>query len=130
RRATGRQPLLPPPRRHAMKTSHLLATALILAGTALAWFILGTAVTKRSHAYGGSTAGDVADVWGPALVQHHPDAFYLTPNAPGGRATLQPGESRIHVDLTSEPKKRGLFWHRTYQVRFQADYVFTNPTRI
>jgi len=75
-------------------------------------------------------AGEVAGVWGPALVQEHPEAWFATPNVQGGRATLQPTTSVVKVDLDSEPKKRGLFWHQTYFVKFSADYVFTNPTRI
>jgi hypothetical protein len=113
-----------------MKPLHLFATAIIVAGTAIAWFVLGGAITKRSGTFGRSTAADVTHVWGPALVQEHPDAFFLTPNAPAGRAIMQPAESRVRIDLESDPKKRGLLWHRTYQVRFAADYVFTNPTRI
>ncbi|MCH7224751.1 inner membrane CreD family protein [Haloferula sp. A504] len=113
-----------------MKPLHLLTTAAILAGTALAWFILGAAIGKRNHDFGRSTTDDVSHVWGPSLVQRHPSAFFLTPNAVGGRAAVQPSESSVHVDLGFEPKKRGLLQHRTYQVRYAADYVFTNPTRI
>ena len=113
-----------------MKPLHLFATAIIVAGTAFAWFILGGTISKRSGSFGRSTAQDVTHVWGPTLVQQHPDAFFLTPNAPGGRAVMQPTESRVHIDLESDPKKRGLLWHRTYQMKFAADYVFTNPTRI
>jgi hypothetical protein len=36
----------------------------------------------------------------------------------------------VSVNLTSDPKRRGLLWHRTYDVDVMSDYVFTNPTRI
>jgi hypothetical protein len=75
-------------------------------------------------------AGEVAGVWGGELVQKHPTAWFATPNVQGGRATLQPTKSLVNVVLESEPKKRGLFWHRTYFAKFAADYSFTNPTRI
>lgn len=113
-----------------MKTSHLLLSACIVACTCLAWFLLGSAISHRTRDSTGLMNQEVSGVWGPALTQEHPDAFYLTPNAPGGRATVQPSGSKIAVNLVSEPKRRGLLWHRTYEVDFSADYTFTNPTRI
>ena len=73
---------------------------------------------------------EVAGVWNPPLEQKHPDAWYETPNAPGGRAVLLPASSNVMVDLKFVPKKRGLFRHRTYDMAFKAEYVFINPTRI
>lgn len=113
-----------------MKASHLIISLGIVAVTALAWFILGKAISDRTHGFSRSMAGEVSDVWGPALVQQHPQAWFATPNAVNGRQTLQPTKAEVVVGLESEPKRRGLFWHRTYQVDFQADYEFTNPTRI
>jgi hypothetical protein len=113
-----------------MKTSHLLLSACIVACTCIAWFILGSAITQRTRVSTGTMQNEVSGVWGPALVQDHPDAFFLTPNAPGGRAVVLPAASKATVRLDSEPKRRGLLWHRTYAVDFKADYVFTNPTPI
>jgi hypothetical protein len=113
-----------------MKTSNLLLSACIVACTCIAWFLLGAAISKRTHTSTGIMQQEVSGVWGPALVQAHPDAFYFTPNAPGGRAAVLPSSSKAIVRLDSEPKRRGLLWHRTYAVDFSADYVFTNPTRI
>jgi hypothetical protein len=113
-----------------MKTSHLLLSASIVACTCIAWFILGSAITNRTRVSTGTMQNEVSGVWGPALVQAHPDAFFLTPNAPGGRAVVLPSSSKATVRLDSEPKRRGLLWHRTYAIGFEADYVFTNPTPI
>ena len=113
-----------------MKLTHLIASGVIIACTALAWFILGAALTQRSHHSGNALRGEVADVWGPAIAQQHPQAWFDTPNAPGGRATVLPSTSDVRVKLHSDPKRRGLLWHRTYDVGFEGDYTFTNPTKI
>jgi hypothetical protein len=113
-----------------MKTLHLLASLAIIACTMVAWFILGFALTTRTASSSDTMAREVSGVWNPALEQQHPEAWFDTPNAPGGRAVLLPSSSNIAVDLAFVPKKRGLFWHQTYDVGLQADYVFTNPTRI
>jgi hypothetical protein len=108
----------------------ILAVALITACTAVAWFILGTAMKIRSHESGTQACADVSDVWGPALRQQHPTAFYLSPTGARGKVSLLPSKTNAEVTLTSEPKKRGLLWHRTYGVSFNAEYEFTNTTPI
>ncbi|MCW1924899.1 hypothetical protein OKA05_20215 [Luteolibacter arcticus] len=113
-----------------MKSSNLLLSAVIVACTCLAWILLGTAISKRTFVSTAEMQREVAGVWGPALVQSHPDAFYFTPNAPAGRAAVLPSSTKVAVRLDSQPKRRGLLWHRTYEVDFSADYAFTNPTRI
>lgn len=113
-----------------MKTSHLIASLAIVACTSIAWFVLGAALSQRTADSSAAIHAEVADVWGPPLEQFHPQAWYETPNAPGGRATILPSRSQVSVDLAYDPKRRGLLWHRTYDVTFGGDYVFTNPTRI
>ena len=113
-----------------MKYLHLLASLAIIGITMVAWFILGFALTTRTTSSSATMNQEVSGVWNPALEQKHPQAWFDTPNAPGGRAVLLPTASNIAVGLKFVPKKRGLFWHQTYDVDFQADYVFTNPTRI
>ncbi len=113
-----------------MKASHLILSLLIVGCTGVAWFILGSTVQLRTAGSSRDMSAEVAGVWGPALVQEHPQAWFATPNAPDGRATVLPSKSAVDVRLDSEPKRRGLLWHRTYGVALVADYEFTNPTRI
>lgn len=113
-----------------MKITHLIASLAIVACTAVAWFILATAMSQRTRESSQTMSQEVAGLWNPALEQKHPEAWYETPNAPGGRAALLPASSLVEVDLKFVPKQRGLFRHRTYDVAFKADYVFVNPTRI
>ncbi len=113
-----------------MKIIHLIASVFIVGCTTLAWFVLAFAMSKRTEESSQTMSREVTGVWNPALEQKHPEAWYETPNAPGGRATLLPAKSTVLVDLKFVPKQRGLFRHRTYDVGFKADYTFVNPTRI
>ncbi len=113
-----------------MKTTHLIASMAIVGCTAVAWFVLATAMSQRTRESSETMSQEVAGVWNPPLEQKHPEAWFETPNAPGGRAALLPAASDVAVDLKFVPKQRGLFRHRTYDVAFKAAYVFVNPTRI
>jgi hypothetical protein len=113
-----------------MKITYLIASLAIVGATTLAWFILATAMSQRTRESAQTLSREVAGVWNPALDQHHPEAWFETPNAPGGRAALLPASSNVRVELKFVPKQRGLFRHRTYDVGFKAEYVFVNPTRI
>lgn len=113
-----------------MKINHLIASLAIVGCTAVAWFILATAMSQRTRESSETMSQEVAGVWNPALEQKHPEAWFETPNAPGGRAALLPASSEVHVDLEFVPKQRGLFRHRTYDVAFKGEYQFVNPTRI
>lgn len=113
-----------------MKLSHLFATLGIIVCTTAAWFLLAATLSHRTSQSSASMRGEVSGVWGPELTQLHPQAWFETPNAPGGKARVLPSESKVDVILRSDPKRRGLIWHRTYDVNFKGDYAFTNPTRI
>jgi hypothetical protein len=113
-----------------MKIIHLIASLAIIACTTAAWFLLGAALSYRTGESSATLQAEVAGVWGPALTQQHPQAWFETPNSPGGKARVLPSSSQVAVQLTSEPKRRGLLWHRTYEVDVKGDYVFTNPTKI
>jgi hypothetical protein len=113
-----------------MKITHLIASLAIVGCTTLAWFVLASAMSQRTRESSETMSQEVAGVWNPALEQKHPEAWFETPNAPGGRAVLLPASSDVSVALKFVPKQRGLFRHRTYEVGFQAEYLFVNPTRI
>lgn len=113
-----------------MKLTHLISSLAIIGCTTIAWFILGAALSQRTNESTYSMRGEVSDVWGPAITQQHPRAWFDTPNAPDGRAQVLPSSSCIKVNLNYDPKPRGLIWHRTYDVGFEGNYTFTNPTKI
>jgi hypothetical protein len=113
-----------------MKITHLIASVFIVACTTFAWFLLGAALSQRTQDSSSEMQAEVAGVWGPPLVQDHPQAWFETPNARDGRAQVLPSATRVTVDLSFDPKRRGLLWHRTYGVAMKSEYTFTNPTRI
>lgn len=113
-----------------MKINHLIASLAILICTTIAWFLLGSALSQRTRDSTATMHNEVVGVWGPEFSQQHPRAWFETPNSPGGRAVLQPSSSQVKVNLASAPKRRGLLWHRTYDMVFKSEYVFTNPTKI
>lgn len=113
-----------------MKLIHLIVSLAIIGCTTVAWFILGAALSQRTQSSSNTLRNEVSGVWGPAITQQHPHAWFDTPNAPGGRAQVLPSSSQVKVDLAYDPKARGLVWHRTYGVSFEGDYTFTNPTKI
>jgi len=113
-----------------MNIYRILAIGLITACTAIAWFILGSAVTIRSSGFGDRLGSEVTEVWGPQMTQAHPSAFYLSPTGASRQITLQPTRSKVDVAFAYDAKKRGLLWHRTYDVTFNAEYEFFNPSPI
>ncbi len=113
-----------------MKLIHLFASLAIVGCTTFAWFLLGAALSHRTNVSTAALQAEVSGVWGPEIIQLHPQAWFETPNAPGGKAQVLPASSQVNVSLASEPKQRGLLWHRTYDVDLKSSYVFTNPTRI
>lgn len=113
-----------------MKILHLVASVVILACTTLAWFLLGSTLSYRTAVSSAEMQAEVSGVWGPDLTQEHPQAWFETPNAPNGRARVLPSSTEAKVGLVSEPKRRGLLWHRTYDVDLKSEYTFTNPTKI
>jgi hypothetical protein len=113
-----------------MNVYRLLAVMFVFAASSVAWFLLGSALTMRTDHLQEDLRAEVASVWGPELVQGHPEAWFLTAASESGRRVLPPVSSAVEVTLHYEPKQRGLLWHRTYGVRFTGEYHFANPTPV
>jgi len=113
-----------------MNLLRLVAITVIFIGTTVAWIVLGTAMQLRTGAQGNQLASEVTTVWGPALRQSHPTAYYRSAASPSGKKELQPTLSKVTVDLRYDPKQRGLLWYRTYAAKFSANYEITNPTPV
>ncbi|OYW74091.1 MAG: hypothetical protein B7Z37_19160 [Verrucomicrobia bacterium 12-59-8] len=111
-----------------MKLTHLITIAVIFVCTTIAWWLLGGVITQRTAQVGYQTGDDVSGRWGPRLLQMHPAARYTSSS--GSKVVLQPAKSDVNVQLSYQPVKMGLLWHRTYGVKFAGDYTFTNTTAI
>ena len=115
---------------HTLTARSLFAVGFIFICTAAGWFILGGALTHRSTDRAGTLVHEVKKTWGPELRQLHPISWYESPANATGRSAVSPSMSRVEVNLQYEPKRKGLFWYRTYQAQFEANYEIPNPTPI
>lgn len=113
-----------------MNIKRLLAIVSILICTATGWVLLGTGIVVRTNNSAAAMGRGVAGLWGPPMIQQHPTVHYKSPGAADGRHRLQPAAGEVAVELGYEPKKKGLFWHRTYTVGFKGRYRIENPTPI
>ncbi len=111
-----------------MKLTHLTTIAVIFVCTTIAWWLLGGVITQRTAHVGYQTGDDVSGRWGPPLLQKHPAARFTSSS--GSRVVLQPSKSDVKVQLSYQPVKMGLLWQRTYGVKFEGAYTFTNTTAI
>jgi hypothetical protein len=111
-----------------MKLTHLFSIAVIFVCTTIAWWLLGGVITQRTSQVSYQTGDSVSGRWGPSLLQKHPSARFISSN--GSRVVLQPAKSDVKVQISYQPVKMGLLWHRTYGVKFAGAYTFTNTTAI
>ena len=111
-----------------MKPAHLITIAVIFVCTTIAWWLLGGVITQRTAHVGDQTGDDVSGRWGPQLMQKHPAARYIS--SAGSTMLLQPAKSEVKIQLAYQPVKMGLLWQRTYSVKFEGAYTFTNTTAI
>ncbi len=124
---------------------HILAIAFIFGCTTVAWFILGGAVTVRTHEQDAATRDAVGALWGGPQVQQAPlverlvpyeetvtrvvDGQTTTETVGRVRAEAHPlAASDLRADLALEHRKKGLLWHPTYEVRFAGRYQVRNDT--
>lgn len=110
-----------------MKLPRLISILGITAAATVAWFVLGTTLKLRTLASSSQMADEVRQVWGPGLEQPHLKLLADTANGNGKTESVLPASTKIDVALKYTPKKRGLLWHRTYDVQFAAWYEISNP---
>ncbi len=123
----------------------ILAIAVIFVGTAAAWCILGSTIFLRTESTTSSLSGRVASTWGDTQEQTQPDIHYLiehtetvTSEEKGKKITRQEknvvaqpvalDSSKIRADFHVDYRQKGLLWFSTYQVAFQGEHSFHNPT--
>lgn len=113
-----------------MNIRRIFAVGFIFVCTAIAWFVLGQALTLRTQASHRKLGVEVAGNWGTPMAQRHPVIYYIAPTHARPQQNIQPNRSAIRVKLQYDPKKKGLLWYRTYKVDFDAQYEIINRTPI
>ena len=129
--------------------SRLLTIGVIWLGCALAWSILGSSLTVRSHSASDARGEEVHGLWGAPLHQQPPAAHCTVVTTEeetqtvkrAGKAPVTTTTShRVRRDVAApleatdidaafalEHRKRGLLWFATYQIDFAGRYLFRNP---
>jgi hypothetical protein len=127
----------------------LVAIAFILVGTSAAWTVLGSSLMARTGQFDGRLEQEVQLLWGGPHRQVAPSAWILRPGTDtetietkeaDGRVTRRNvtkpvlqhipvalDQTRAHVTLDLEHRRKGLLWYPTYSIAFKATYRFTNP---
>ncbi len=123
----------------------ILAIAVIFLGTTAAWCILGSTIFLRTESTSSSLYGRVSSTWGDTQEQTQPEIRYLkeqmetvTSEEDGKKVTRQElkvcpqpvawDSSNLRADLHVDYRQKGLLWFSTYQVAFQGEHSFHNPT--
>ncbi len=104
----------------------LVAIGLIWLGCAVAWMVLGSSLVVRSGEASSSLTREVATLWGSAIDQRPPGAFFSGDK--GGRVDAPLVGSDVAVKLDLEQRKKGLEWFPTYGADLRAHYTFSNPS--
>ncbi|QIF05612.1 inner membrane CreD family protein [Roseimicrobium sp. ORNL1] len=109
-----------------MTSSRLFSILAITGAATFAWFVLGATLHQRARASASRMGSEVRQVWGPGLAQPHLVLLGDSVSGSGQAEVMLPASSKVDARLKYEPKKRGLLWHRTYDVEFSARYEITN----
>ncbi|MET0556254.1 MAG: inner membrane CreD family protein [Vicinamibacteria bacterium] len=135
-----------------MSPIRLLAIGLVFVCTAIAWFVLGATVVKRTGESDGELRREVMQLWGGTHHQVAPQVLVERPrtvvqdveekDAQGRVVTRKVTqevidqvpvpleESRVQVALRLDPRQKGLLWYDTYAVAFRGTYRLRNPDAV
>lgn len=116
--------------KYRMTAGGIFAVGWIFLCSAVGWFLLGNAASDRTEKAARELGKQVSGNWGPPMIQRHPHAYYIPPGGDRKHGTVRPIASRVAVGLRYEPKRKGLLWHRTYDIVFDGEYTIENPTPI
>lgn len=125
----------------------IIAIGFIFFCTALAWTILGSTVSLRTHEQDAKLKAAVGQLWGTVQQQQAPSVYYQTTQATKVETTkgdskvtemrtvtinhpLSLEASNVLVDLKLEYRRKGLLWYSTYKVKFSGTYRVANATEV
>jgi inner membrane protein involved in colicin E2 resistance len=123
----------------------IAAIAFIFICTSIAWMILATTLTYRTHDSDEQLQGRVGSTWGTSQEQAPPTATYSkneivpTTTQENGKVTIRNESvkrcvnlpidaSRIKANLFLKYRQKGLLWYSTYAVDYVGAYKFRNDS--
>jgi Inner membrane protein CreD len=135
-----------------MSPIRLLAIGLVFVCSAVAWFVLGATVVKRTGESDGALRREVMQLWGGTHHQVAPQVLVERPRTvlqdveekdAQGRVVTRKitqqvidqvpvplEQSRVRVALQLTPRRKGLLWYDTYAVTFHGAYRLRNPDAV
>jgi hypothetical protein len=108
-----------------MNASRLFAIVGILLAASLAWGLLSSSVTQRTHSAESSLGAEVERMFGPPLVQRAPRVEVGVAGASAPARVRLADATDATVAIEHEQRNRGLVWFSVYRVRFDATYTVT-----
>ena len=126
-------------------TKRIIAIAVILVCTSVAWAILGATIFARTYESAAESNDSVVSTWGSPHNQAPPSAYFvrLVPRqeeiTENGKKTVKtfndevivplPLESSVvDVALDLDHRQKGLLWYSTYKVGFAGNYSIRNTS--
>jgi inner membrane protein involved in colicin E2 resistance len=126
-----------------MFARRIAAIVFIFISATIAWVVLGSVTSFRTHEQDQKLKQFVGELWGTIQKQEAASIEYYETVPRSSDLRSQSGEttkieelrkiqpylldgSDINVDLKLEPRKKGLLWYATYRVKFAGKYSFKN----
>ncbi len=103
-------------------TPRLVAIAMILVLSTIAWFVLGGSVDFRTNHADSNGRDAVSGLWGSPQTQ-------LAPTFTTGTRSIGLASSDVAAAFELEQRKKGLLWYATYGVALDATYQIENPLK-
>ncbi len=135
-----------------MTVRRLLAIAVIFAGCATAWFVLGSSLLVRTGQFDEQLTEQVSLLWGAPHVQLAPESWVARPaevaetvseKGDDGRSlerevrktviewfSVPLASTRVDAALDLDHRQKGLLWYDTYAVSFHGTYALENPDAV
>ena len=115
-----------------MTVWRLIGIIFIFICITIAWGILGTSIMVRTDSGYDLLNQQVEDLWGSAHYQKAPTITLKTIEKEGDKEkeVITPVElesSDVQVAFQLQHRRKGLLWYSTYDVDFDAVYMFKNP---
>ncbi|OGC43804.1 hypothetical protein A2Y85_01140 [candidate division WOR-3 bacterium RBG_13_43_14] len=126
---------------------HIGSLVFIFICTSIAWMILGSATSVRTHEQDSTLRNAVGQLWGTIQSQQAPNVYYTTTKQRevkthyGSETVVEiitdtayydvPIDgSEIEIGIDLEHRKKGLLWYATYTVSFRGRYRVMNNSAV
>ncbi|MFA5480061.1 MAG: inner membrane CreD family protein [Candidatus Muiribacteriota bacterium] len=121
-----------------MNLKNLISIIVIYAFCVIAWIVLGGVTFARTNESSFALKNSVINLYGDNLVINHPYLVYITQeiktskNRDGYTTSelinienpILPEKSNVLINITLDPRKKGVLWFPTFKAEYVASYEF------